>query len=380
MNTEDTHEEGNFTGDRYTTPIAVFQEDLDQEVDVIVQDKLAKASITDYVIDSLREEAAPLAAIERIESDEQYKLVQGMLTKLIRTRNVAVRICENGRKPLNMLRNAWIAKEKEVVGRVEEIEAPLARLKDAYKAEQERKAQEEEASKQAARVARYTQIEQLGFTRRYRVDGTQVYFLGETEFEVEAIDAADTETFPNMLRSARMVQEEIQAARAQQELEAQQERERIAQEQEALRQQQAEMARREAEMREREEAIARAEQAAKWAEELRIEKERLAAETTVNESLTVQMEVIPQEEVKQQAIAQAVAEIEAESGEIVEVNRERVLRILFSVQEVLPYAQAEGNDKWNAGLEELSNDVMELRRDLGDETLGPDADKLNEPW
>jgi hypothetical protein len=66
--------------------------------------------------------------------------------------------------------------------------------------------------------------------------------------------------------------------------------------------------------------------------------------------------------------------------ETVTVERDRLLILLFNLQEVLPYARVEGNDNWNAGVERLSRDVMDLRLELKDETLGPGADEINEPW
>jgi hypothetical protein len=493
--THETHEPGNITGDRITEVMTIFQSELDVEVDVKVQDLLAKAGITDQVISEYAHGVEPFKGLDRIpEGDEQMLVrVKAMDRELTNRRNIVTKICEAGRRPHNMWRNAWIKAEKQYTADFEGLEAPLKKLLTQHKAEQERKAQEEEARKQAARVARYTQIEQLGFTRRYRVDGTQVYFLGETEFEVEAIDAADTETFPNMLRSARMVQEEIQAARAQQELEAQQERERIAQEQEALRQQQAEMARREAEMAAQQERmqkmvneVRRSEllamgckeyvkgdglgnewtyigadsgilltvkdlhtlSDAEWADEilaakaaveernlvLKAEQERQAAEAarealigervarlkaagwrengleldlfvpdgvhrmpvgqigTAEESTITDMVSAGQAELARRASAQeqAIEQVLEKPAhpsvvareETVEVNRSRLLVLLFNIQEVLPYAKdrAIEGGAWNNSIERISQDVMTLRIDLKDETLGPDADKLNELW
>jgi hypothetical protein len=81
-----------------------------------------------------------------------------------------------------------------------------------------------------------------------------------------------------------------------------------------------------------------------------------------------------QEQLRQEAEAAARVRLEAEQADpkTVTVERERLLRLLFSIQEVLPYAMnddAGGN--WNTSIEALAEDVMELRRDLGDETLGP---------
>jgi hypothetical protein len=478
---------------------------------------LVANDITEERIQKMMERALPHA--RPIEDEDQYKAAEKARLEIRKVRLIGEKGIEAVDRRYLDLRQASLAKKKELLEKINAPELLILQHTRAY----EKKKQEEEQERQRL-------ITEMQEQRKADILATGAtftpgspehrYTIGGHSWTAREINEADHETWGNMLRSARMVQEEIQAARAQQELEAQQERERIAREQEALRQERAEMARREAEMAAREEVIRRQEReqaaAAKelrresraallreagvefderggvwgtknyscywesvgdWTDEqfaeqlsefkadlvvMKAEQERQAAEAarealieervarlkaagweqegddriklrwwssdsgqsytsiptagfaeTSEEAIEEMVQrghfelqrrdaaqeeaeiVAPEnalmdpqkaadiittdvdERLKQQAIAQAVAEIEAESGELVEVNRERVLRILFSVQEVLPYAQAEGNDKWNAGLEELSNDVMELRRDLGDETLGPNP---NEPW
>lgn len=250
---------GNFTGDRITDINTLFPVEVDAEVDLKVQGLLVKAGIHEEMISQYAKDVEAFNSLERIpEGDEQLLTrIKAMDRELTNRRNLVTKICEAGRKPHNTYRNAWIKAEKQYTREFEQIEAPLKKLLAAHKAEQERKEQEEKNRQAEMRHSRYVKMEAVGFTRRYRVDGTQVYFLGEAEFEVDSIDAADHDTFSNIFASARIVAEEIARRKAEEERRAKEERERIAAEQEALRKQQEEMARKEAEMKAREEAMQR---------------------------------------------------------------------------------------------------------------------------
>ena len=57
--------------------------------------------------------------------------------------------------------------------------------------------------------------------------------------------------------------------------------------------------------------------------------------------------------------------------ETVEIDRERILRLLFSVQEVLPYTKDDRSEAFCAWIDEIITDVYNLRLELRDETLGP---------
>lgn len=211
------------------TPAAVFQEDVNEEVNLVVQDKLAKANITEQHLSELRKELGPLAD-KAITNKEEAALVQGGLTKLIRTRGIITKICEAGRKPAIQLQRAWIATEKELNGVVLEIEKPLQARKDAWVAEQNRIEAEELERQQQAIQARLLALEKLGFVRR-SAEGLMEdrYVLGETALPILDITTADDERWANLLRGAEMAAKEEQDRKDQAEAE-QREKERLAKE------------------------------------------------------------------------------------------------------------------------------------------------------
>ena len=242
--------------DRITEPIAVFQEDLNEQVDGVVQDKLAKANITEYALAALKDEASTVPAV--VTNDAELKRVQGLITKATNMRTTAVRICEQGRRPAIMLQKAWISREKEVVGMIKAIEDPLVAIKQAYLDEQARKEEEERQRIEAEKVARYMALQEMGFTRIMDPIGGDYYTLAGTVIRVADIDSYETTAWGITLKQAEVVageerdRKEAEAKKAEEERIAREEAER------KLREQQEELDRKMAQMREMQLSIRKA--------------------------------------------------------------------------------------------------------------------------
>ena len=403
------------------TQLPTIAQELDQA--------LVTKGVTDEVIEQLMQRALPHA--KPIEDDDQYKAAEEARKEIKKVRIIGEKGIDAVDRRYLDLRQASLARKKELL---ERINAPEVMILQHTKAYERKKAQEEAERERLIREMQEQRKADILATGATFTPGPPEhrYSIGEYSWSAREINEADHETWTNMLRSSRMVQEEIAAHKAQQELEAQQERERIAAEAEALRQQQAEMARREAEMREREEAMKRQLNEVRkgelmalglevigdnigigargkelfsiaiyrlcelsdtqWADELLAAKlaieERNLWQAEKAELARLEQERLASEVARQEAIEQERKRAEAETShpsvvaneETVTVNRARLLTLLFSIQEVLPYSKIEGNDKWNSGVESLADDVMSLRHQLKDETLGPGADNPNEPW
>lgn len=233
--------------DRITEPIAVFQEDLNEQVDGVVQDKLAKANITEYALAALKEEASTLPSV--ITNDAELKRVQGIITKATNMRTTAVRICEQGRRPAIMLQKAWISREKEVVSMISSIEEPLKALKQAYIDEQDRKEAEELKRREEEKVARYMALQDIGFTRVMDPIGGDYFILAGTHIKVSDIDTYEAAAWAITLKQAEIVageerdRKEAEAKRHEEERIAREEAER------KLREQQEELDRKMEQMR-----------------------------------------------------------------------------------------------------------------------------------
>ena len=227
----------------------VFQEDVTASIDVVLQDKLEKANITELTLSELRNELQDLAKIQ-VTDKKQLALVQGGITKAVNIRNNIVRICKKGREAAIMEQRAWIAKEKELVAVVAAAEAPLVALKEAYNAEQERiEAERREAQERAIRE-RLVAIEGFGFSRRTGLPGADDYYTnGQTSVLIPTITGSSDAEWSNLIRGIEMAwQEEQDRAAA--------EAERLRQEQEAIAERERKLAEERAELDRREKAMA----------------------------------------------------------------------------------------------------------------------------
>jgi hypothetical protein len=358
---------------------------------------LVRANITEAVLQQLLEKALPHA--KPIENDEQFKAAERARLDIRQVRLLGEKGIEAVDRRYLELRQASLARKKELLEKINEPELLIEIHTTAWK----RKLEAEEAE-------RLRQIAEMQEARKAAIMGTGAtfvpgppahkYVLGTTEVTVREVLEADHTTWGNLLRSFEVVAAELADLKAQEEREQRELLERLQEQERKQKEAQQELERRQRELEEKEAKMKQdiimqranqlqaacpdmlvgegmliaqlldytdeqwsakvaevVEEKAKAAEELRIAQEKAAR----------------QEQLRQEAEAAARVRLEAEQADpkTVTVERERLLRLLFSIQEMLPYAQAEGNDKWNAGLEQLSEDVIELRRDLGDETLGP---------
>lgn len=234
-----------------TQQATVFQEDVTSAVDVILQDKLEKSSITEQVLSSLREELKALQG--PIQDRQRFAIVQGAITKATNYRNNIVRICKKGRENALMEQRAWIAKEKELVSYIEEDEKPLRDAKQAYLDEQERIEREAAEAKERMIRERFAKLEGFGFVRvtdpgTSGAEGGDSYVLRTTSLSVESVMKADAETWGNMMLGAEQVWREEQDRIAAEQEAKRQEEERLRKEREELAAREAELARREKQM------------------------------------------------------------------------------------------------------------------------------------
>jgi hypothetical protein len=208
MNTNDQqqpYEPGNVTGDRITPIPTVFQEDINESVELTVQERLVKAGITEEALSELRQNAEQW--MKPVHSEKELEELQkNVITPLVKMRTKIERICKKGREEANMIRNAWIANEKTYTGMVRQIEDPLVKYKEDFRAEQERIKKEEEAEAQRQLQARYAALEAVGCIRR-AASGIEPerYVIGSVTITLDQINSCDYDTWNNLVRSAEIV-------------------------------------------------------------------------------------------------------------------------------------------------------------------------------
>lgn len=209
---------------------------LDEQID----NKLVKGNVTEAVIAELRERYLPLK-IAGIEDKETYLLVKEGRKTCKAIRVMAKKICTDGREDAVSIQKKWVAKEKDVTGRIAEVEDYLEAQEKEYEAEKEaRKRKQEEQL-----IIRQQVL--TGYGALYS-DG--MFTLGEVSFDISLIKESDDDIWnetiwPKYEEEYKKVQaEEIEQKRKKQEAEAEFKRQ-----QEALEQKQKELAQKEADLK-----------------------------------------------------------------------------------------------------------------------------------
>lgn len=95
----------------------------------IITTELAKQNVTEAVIAKLKADYLPLK-INGIEDKEGYKKVHDARIVCRDHRTLAEKICKAGREDSIKEQKAWIAKEKEVVAKISEVEQYLKKQED----------------------------------------------------------------------------------------------------------------------------------------------------------------------------------------------------------------------------------------------------------
>jgi fused signal recognition particle receptor len=255
------------------TEIEVIQDTVEMKVNLALQ----KGNVTAQVIAQLRERFLPLK-INGQDDKEGYKAVVAARKDCKALRVKVGKICKEGREEAVIIQKAWVAKDKEVSGQIEEVETYLEEQENAYEAERERLKKEEDDKQAAIFTNRTILLTKMGV----EFTGTK-FVLADVEFDAADVKKSTEELFQQAIVAPfKEVFDKIEADRISEEARVQAENERIAAEkaeservrieaEQKLASEQAEMKRQQEEFRQQQEAFA-----AKQAEAERVENEKAA--------------------------------------------------------------------------------------------------------
>lgn len=269
----------------------------------VIESKLVQNNVTDQVIAALKGKYGGMK-LKALDDKESYLEIKVAARECGKVRTLAVKICKEGREDAIKTQKLWVAKEKEVVGKIAEVEDELDAEIAKYDAEVERKANEEKKRQEEAYINRQATLTRMGATY---VNGS--FVLGEASFESELVKGMDEAIWTeNVVPKFQAEYEKIEAVRVAQEKERAEreaafkaEQEKMRQEQEAFRLQQEEF------KRQQEEAG-------------RIEREKLAAEQREKERLEREAEF---ERMKIRAAEEAEAKRLADIEEAIKKEQQR---------------------------------------------------------
>src|SRR6478736_2726700 len=93
-------------------------------LDEQMEQALVKKNVTDAVINALKEKYGELR-LRSIDDKEKYLEIKDAKKDCAKLRNLAVKVCKEGRADAVALQKKWVSKENEVVAKIEEVESPL---------------------------------------------------------------------------------------------------------------------------------------------------------------------------------------------------------------------------------------------------------------
>lgn len=158
-----------------------------------INDSLVKANITEAVISGLKEKYLPMT-INGQEDREGYMAVKEARKDCKAWRVRAEKVCKKGREDAVAVQKAWVAKEKDVSGRIGEVEDYLQKLEDDYDAEKERIKQEIKAKHDAQYTVRSLELAKLGAS----FDGAN-FVSGDVSYESSLIREADDDLYNTVI-------------------------------------------------------------------------------------------------------------------------------------------------------------------------------------
>ena len=293
----------------------------------VIESKLVQNNVTKMVIAALKKKYGGLR-LKSVEDKESYLEIKVAAREVAKIRTLVVNICKKGREDAVKTQKAWIAKEKEVVSELGEVENPLDAEIELFDNEVKRLADKEKKRQEEAYINRQAVLTKLGGTY---IDGS--FVLGEASFDAVLVKASSQNVWEDAIVPKFQAEyEKIEAVRLAAEIERtnrevafKAEQEKMRQEQEAFRLQQEKFAKEQAEV-------------------ARIEKERLQVEQA--EQLKIQREN-EYESMKVQAAEAAEAKRLADIEIAIQKEKERQEREVMLAEQ----AKIQAEEKRKAELE-----------------------------
>lgn len=233
----------------------------------VIETKLVQSNVTDAVLNALKEKYGGMK-LKAIDDKESYLEIKAAARECGKVRTLAVKICKEGREEAVKTQKLWIAKEKEVVGRVAEVEDALDAEIERFDKEVERLENEEKERQEAAYINRQALLTKMGATY---ADGS--FVLGSASFEAALIKGSPEDVWEEtVLPKFQAEYEKIELVRIEEEKKKQEAEAELKRQQEELQRQQAELKAQQEEMQRQRDEAARIENEKRHQEQLAEQK------------------------------------------------------------------------------------------------------------
>lgn len=236
-----------------------------------IETTLVKANITDKVIEAMKKKFGHLK-LKDIDDKEGYLIVKDARKEVRKIGVLTEKLCKQGREDAIAVQKKWLSKEKEVLGKIAEVQDPLDAEIKKYEDEVARKQKEEEEKQEREYMVRQTIL--LKMEAKYEND---CFVLGNVSYQLNNIKEADAEIWEEtILPKYQREFEKIETVRAEEEKRKTEEAEKLKAAQEKFEQEQLEF-------KQKQEAFEKQQQALQQQQEEanKVERERKEAKNKV---------------------------------------------------------------------------------------------------
>lgn len=214
--------------------VEILSPEVVKEINTKIETSLVKENVTDKVIAQLQDLLS--LTIKDQDDKEGFLAVQEARKSAKQLRVLTSKICKAGRAEANAISKAWVEKEKEVTGKIAEVEDVLQEREDAYLAEKDRLKKLRDAEIERQGIERVQHMVQFGA----QLQGSN-WVLGEVVFEAALVKEADPEIYQSIFDAFKAQFDVNEADRIKKEAADRLERENFQKQQDDLKRQQQEM-------------------------------------------------------------------------------------------------------------------------------------------
>ena len=162
---------------------------IEKKIEETINTELQKANVTETIIANLKEKYLPLT-IRGQEDKETYTTVVEARKDCKKWRILAEKVCKKGREAAVMEQKLWLAKEKDVAGRIGEVETYLEKQETDYETERDRIKAEKRQQQEANYTNRTLELVKMGA----EFNGTG-FVLGDIEYSASLIRETDNDIY-----------------------------------------------------------------------------------------------------------------------------------------------------------------------------------------
>jgi hypothetical protein len=177
----------------------------EQPVKINVTEELAKINVTDTLIAQYKKQSGTLV-IKDLNDRAGFNAVKDFRLTVKRTRLMAEKVFKAGKEPAYREYQAWLTKEKEVTGKLKEIEDPLEAKENKWEADREEQRKKDERERIQGRINQLTPyLDKIDFLTISTISDDEFNALVKTS--KEAFEAKQAQALADKAEKERLARE-----------------------------------------------------------------------------------------------------------------------------------------------------------------------------